>query len=79
VFKREEEEDGIVEYVPERLDVDDSSLDAFSDVFARFQLPEEEETNVCHPVRTGIITHSDTFPTGVQRPSFDKGRYYLFR
>ena len=43
---KEEEEQSFVEYVPERLDVDDPSMEAFSDVFARFQLPEEEENNV---------------------------------
>ncbi len=30
------------EYVPEQLDVKGSVLEAFSDVFARFQLPPEE-------------------------------------
>jgi splicing factor 3B subunit 2 len=30
-----------VEYVSERLDVPDAALEAFSDVFARFQLPPE--------------------------------------
>jgi splicing factor 3B subunit 2 len=29
------------EYVSERLDVSDSALEAFSDVFARFQLPAD--------------------------------------
>jgi hypothetical protein len=65
-----------VEYVPERLDVDDPSIEAFSDVFARFQLPEEEEANVrytatpCTCVVIVII--------GVQGPPFDKRRHYLF-
>ena len=33
-----------VEYVPEQLDVKDPALEAFSDVFARFQLPASEPT-----------------------------------
>lgn len=44
--KKEEEEESFVEYVPERLDVNEWSIEAFSDVFARFQLPEEEENDV---------------------------------
>ena len=31
-----------VEYVPEPLEVKDPALEAFSDVFARFQLPPDE-------------------------------------
>lgn len=33
-----------VEYVPEQLDVKGSALEAFSDVFARFQLPPESSS-----------------------------------
>lgn len=33
-----------VVYVSEQLDVKDAALEAFSDVFARFQLPPEENT-----------------------------------
>ena len=33
-----------VEYVSEQLDLQDSVLEAFSDVFARFQLPPDENT-----------------------------------
>lgn len=44
--KKEEDEESFVEYVPERLEVDDKSIEAFSDVFARFQFPEEEENEV---------------------------------
>lgn len=37
-----------VEYVFEQLDVKDTGLEAFSDVFARFQLPpDESEVNHC--------------------------------
>jgi splicing factor 3B subunit 2 len=36
-----EDEDMAVDYVSERLDVSDAALEAFSDVFARFQLPPE--------------------------------------
>ena len=52
VKQEEEEEDGdgkevsIVEYVSEPLDVNDAGLEAFADVFARFQFPPEE-SSVC--------------------------------
>jgi len=35
-----------VEYVSEPLDLNDAGLEAFADVFARFQLPPEE-SSVC--------------------------------
>lgn len=38
------EEDVSVEYVSEQLDVSGVGLEAFSDVFARFQLPPDEPT-----------------------------------
>lgn len=38
------EEDVSVEYVSEQLDVSGAGLEAFSDVFARFQLPPDEPT-----------------------------------
>ena len=38
-----------VEYVSEQLDVKDPSLEAFSNVFARFQLPPETTTVCGHP------------------------------
>jgi hypothetical protein len=37
-----EDGDDPVEYVPERLDIDDNAVEAFSDVFARFQLPPDD-------------------------------------
>ena len=49
-MKQEEEDDGKgvsnVEYVSEPLDLNDASLEAFADVFARFQFPPEE-SSVC--------------------------------
>lgn len=47
-MKQEEEENGVsfVEYVSEQLDINDASLEAFADVFARFQFPPEE-SSVC--------------------------------
>ena len=33
-----------IEYVSEQLDINDASLEAFADVFARFQLPPEESS-----------------------------------
>ena len=46
--KQEVDEKGvsIVEYVSEQLDLNDASLEAFADVFARFQFPPEE-SSVC--------------------------------
>jgi hypothetical protein len=46
--KQEEDDNGIsiVEYVSEQLDINDASLEAFADVFARFQFPPEE-SSVC--------------------------------
>ena len=47
-MKQEEEDDGKgvsnVEYVSEPLDLNDASLEAFADVFARFQFPPEESS-----------------------------------
>jgi splicing factor 3B subunit 2 len=40
--QRDEVVDLDVEYVSEQLDVKDTTLEAFSDVFARFQLPRDE-------------------------------------
>jgi hypothetical protein len=37
-----------VEYVPEQLDVKSPALEAFSDIFARFQLPPEEHSVSLH-------------------------------
>ena len=39
--KRGEEENDNVEYVPESLETKDPALEAFSNVFARFQLPPD--------------------------------------
>ena len=43
-MKKDEEDtnDVSVEYVPEQLDLNDPALEAFADVFARFQLPAAE-------------------------------------
>ena len=43
-----------VEYVSEQLDVKDPALEAFSDVFARFQLPPDE-ANVRRPHSTSLL------------------------
>lgn len=40
----DEERPSNVEYVSEQLDLSDAGLEAFSDVFARFQLPPEESS-----------------------------------
>jgi splicing factor 3B subunit 2 len=54
-----------VVYVSEQLDVKDAALEAFSDVFARFQLPPDEET-----VRTP--THILTLITNSNASSQDE-------
>ena len=48
IKQEEQNESGvsIVEYVSEPLDLNDASLEAFADVFARFQFPLEE-SSVC--------------------------------
>ncbi|PPQ78429.1 hypothetical protein CVT25_011874 [Psilocybe cyanescens] len=40
--ERDDDRPSNVEYVSEQLDLNDAGLEAFSDVFARFQLPSEE-------------------------------------
>ncbi len=40
--RNESVDEDSVEYIPERLDFDNNSIEAFSDVFARFQLPPDE-------------------------------------
>jgi splicing factor 3B subunit 2 len=55
-----EEEDGpvgIVEYVIEQLDVKDPALEAFSDIFARFQTPQDH-AEVRHMLPTLQFLHS---------------------
>lgn len=49
------EESVNIEYVSEQLDIKGPALEAFSDVFARFQLPTEESE-----VRVLRILSSDT-------------------
>ena len=39
-----------VVYVSEQLDVKDAALEAFSDVFARFQLPPDDDTVSFPPI-----------------------------
>ena len=53
---KQEDEDGasIVEYVSEQLDLNDASLEAFADVFARFQFPPEE-SSVCFVSFSGWV------------------------
>ncbi|KAF9268053.1 DUF382-domain-containing protein [Marasmius fiardii PR-910] len=48
-----------VEYVFEQLDVNGSGLEAFSDVFARFQLPPEETSTQDQEPSKGEIIYSD--------------------
>ncbi|KAJ3937280.1 MAG: DUF382-domain-containing protein [Lentinula lateritia] len=52
--------DSNVEYVPEQLDVQGSALEAFSDVFARFQLPPDESSqNEDQAPSKGEVIYSD--------------------
>ncbi|KAJ7155572.1 DUF382-domain-containing protein [Mycena crocata] len=53
------DDDDNVEYVSEQLDANGSVLEAFSDVFARFQLPPEESTGKEHAYSKGEIIYSD--------------------
>ncbi|KAJ7890694.1 DUF382-domain-containing protein [Mycena olivaceomarginata] len=54
------DEDDNVEYVSEQLDANGSVLEAFSDVFARFQLPPEESAQDKDMIRgKGEIIYSD--------------------
>ncbi|KAL0576925.1 hypothetical protein V5O48_005071 [Marasmius crinis-equi] len=48
-----------VEYVFEQLDVKDPGLEAFSDVFARFQAPPEETTRKDQEPSKGEVIYSD--------------------
>ncbi|KAH8117397.1 hypothetical protein DFH11DRAFT_1574767 [Phellopilus nigrolimitatus] len=53
-----------VEYVPEPLEVKDPALEAFSDVFARFQLPPDEiESRATEPSKGEIIYSDDEMPS----------------
>lgn len=51
-YSPEDEKPSNVEYVSEQLDLSDAGLEAFSDVFARFQLPPEESlvSSVMHVI-----------------------------
>ncbi|KAJ6474587.1 hypothetical protein C8R47DRAFT_1143677 [Mycena vitilis] len=53
------DDDDNVEYVSEQLDANGSVLEAFSDVFARFQLPPEESAGRDHTIAKGEIIYSD--------------------
>ncbi|TFK46683.1 DUF382-domain-containing protein [Heliocybe sulcata] len=55
----EEERKPSTAYVPEPLDVKDPSLEAFSNVFARFQLPPDESDNKDQDPSKGEIIYSD--------------------
>ncbi|KAJ7050504.1 hypothetical protein C8F01DRAFT_1178597 [Mycena amicta] len=54
----DDEEDN-VEYVPEQFDANGSVLEAFSDVFARFQLPPEESSGKENTLGKGEVIYSD--------------------
>jgi len=50
---QDEDMDEAVEYVTETLDVKEEGFEAFSDVFARFQTPiEEDYVSACYLVWT---------------------------
>ncbi|KAL5533096.1 hypothetical protein ACEPAF_4872 [Sanghuangporus sanghuang] len=57
--KKEEEVTSSVEYVPEPLEVKDPALEAFSDVFARFQLPPDETASKVAEPTKGEVIYSD--------------------
>lgn len=47
-----EEDESEVEYVSEQLDVKGAALEAFSDVFARFQAPPDSSLVCPSPIST---------------------------
>ncbi|KAL0946378.1 hypothetical protein HGRIS_012608 [Hohenbuehelia grisea] len=59
VKQEAEDEPSNVEYVSEPLDVKGSALEAFSDVFARFQLPPEESSGKGSEPTKGEVIYSD--------------------
>lgn len=64
IVKKEQEhtvDSSNVVYVSEQLDVKDAALEAFSDVFARFQLPSDEDTDEKRtgPVKGEVIYSDD--------------------
>ena len=50
-----------IEYVSEQLDLSEAGLEAFSDVFARFQLPPEEPSVSLIPFLHFSLSLSGTF------------------
>jgi len=75
--KKEDDHEN-VEYVSEQLDLKGAALDAFSDVFARFQFDPEDEP-VRRPLRTpSLPSHHSTFHPGKIRGPI-QGRGHLFR
>ncbi|PPQ64812.1 hypothetical protein CVT26_002644 [Gymnopilus dilepis] len=58
--KMEDVKPSNVEYVPEQVDLNDTGLQAFSDVFARFQLPPDETSQARSTEdRKGEVIYSD--------------------
>jgi splicing factor 3B subunit 2 len=64
--KQDTKESSNVVYVSEQLDVKDAALEAFSDVFARFQLPPDEDiVSSIYPLHVLSLTpHQDEKHTG---------------
>ncbi|KAJ6571174.1 hypothetical protein B0H19DRAFT_1064291 [Mycena capillaripes] len=54
-----DDEEGDVKYVPERLDTNGSVLEAFSDMFAGFQLSPEESSSKENVLGKGEVIYSD--------------------
>jgi splicing factor 3B subunit 2 len=61
VEQEDEKGSSNVEYVSEQLDLNDASLEAFADVFARFRLPPEESSQGRNndPSNKGEVIYSD--------------------
>ncbi|KII88270.1 hypothetical protein PLICRDRAFT_41429 [Plicaturopsis crispa FD-325 SS-3] len=56
---KNEEEEKNVEYVSEQLDIKGPALEAFSDVFARFQQPAEDSEQIKGETSKGEVIYSD--------------------
>ncbi|KAI5124559.1 hypothetical protein M0805_003081 [Coniferiporia weirii] len=64
VKAEDEENEHYVEYVPEPLGAKDPALEAFSDVFARFQLPSDDlSSKATEPSKGEVIYSDDEMPS----------------
>ena len=67
-----------VEYVPESLELKDPALEAFSNVFARFQAPAETTTVRVHAYICAAEVHLCRW-LGPRRRAYERGGHLLGR